>query len=128
MWHLILGVQFLLRRILYSYVFLLETRSRQLIRCFIQWGHVILLPPFVLRDLAFPLESDLIVCKTSSPSICVLSSPSFMDVEFPSDEAILEAMIMDFRPLLELETLQVCYQRNPWPEPSNGLYLENYDA
>jgi hypothetical protein len=87
-----------------------------------------LLPPIGPSNLVFPLESDLTVCETSSPGICVLSSPSFMDVEFPSDEAILEAMIMDFRPLPELETLQVGYQRNPWPEPSNGLYLENYYA
>jgi hypothetical protein len=27
------------------------------------------LPPFVLRDCVFPLESDIVVCKTSSPSI-----------------------------------------------------------
>jgi hypothetical protein len=51
-----------------------------------------------------------------------------MDVELPSDEDILEAMLMDHRPLPELETLQVGYQRNPWSEPSNGLYLENYYA
>jgi hypothetical protein len=49
-----------------------------------------------MRDCVFPLESDLAICKTSSPSICVPSSPDFMDVELPSDEAILEAMIMYF--------------------------------
>jgi hypothetical protein len=86
------------------------------------------LSPLGLSNLVFPLESDLVVCKTSSPGICVLSSPGFMDVEFPSDEAILEAMIMDLRPPPELEALQVGYQRNPWLEPSNGLYLENYYA
>jgi hypothetical protein len=66
------------------------------------------------------------------------SSHDFLDVEFPSDEAILEAMTMDDRPwedmhhilffLPKLETLEVDYQRNPWPEPSNGLYLKKYYA
>jgi hypothetical protein len=81
----------------------------------------LLLSPFVPSDLDFSLESDITICKTSSPGICVMSSLGFMDVEFPSDEAILEALITDFRPLPELETLQVGYQRNPWPEPRNGL-------
>jgi hypothetical protein len=36
--HLILGVQFLLRRNLITYVFLLETWYQQLIHWFIQWG------------------------------------------------------------------------------------------
>jgi hypothetical protein len=69
-----------------------------------------LLPPIGLSNLVFPLESDLVVCKTSSPGICELLSPGFMDVEFPSDEAILEAMIMDLRPPPELEALLVGYQ------------------
>jgi hypothetical protein len=53
-----------------------------------------------LRDLDFSLESDLTVCETSSPGICESSSPNlhdFLDVKFPSDEAILEAMILDGR-------------------------------
>jgi hypothetical protein len=62
----------------------------------------------------FPLEFDLTVCETSSPGVGESSSPNFMDVEFPSDEAILEDMIVDFRPLPELETLQVVYRRNPY--------------
>jgi hypothetical protein len=41
-----------------------------------------------------------------------------MDVELPSDEAILEAMIMDLRPPLELEALLVGYQQ------TLGLSLE----
>jgi len=56
----------------------------------------------------FPLESNLTFCETSSPGIGEFSSPSsfdFLDIEFPSDEAILEAMIMDFQPLPELEDL-----------------------
>jgi hypothetical protein len=60
-------------------------------------------------NMVFPLEYDIVVCETSSPSICELLSLDFMDVEFPSDEAILEAMILDFRPLPKLETLQVDY-------------------
>jgi hypothetical protein len=87
-----------------------------------------LLPPIGLSNLVFPLEYYLTDCEASSPGICVLSSPTFMDVELPSDEAILEAMIMDFQTLCEMETLHVCYQRIPWPEPSTGLYLEHYDA
>jgi uncharacterized membrane protein len=55
-----------------------------------------LLPPIGLSNMALPLESHIIVCETLSPSIYVLSSLNFMDVEFPSYEAILEAMIMDF--------------------------------
>jgi hypothetical protein len=62
-----------------------------------------------------PLGSSNIY-KTSSPDICVLWSPSFMDVYFPSDEAILEAVIMDHRTPLELEDLQVGYQRSPWTQ------------
>jgi hypothetical protein len=53
----------------------------------------------------FPLESNLFFCE--------LSSLGFMDVEFPLDEATLEAMILYFRPLPEVETLQVDYQRIP---------------
>jgi hypothetical protein len=80
------------------------------------------------NNMTFPLEFDLVVCKTLSPGICELSSPCVMDVEFPSNEAILEAMIMEPHPLPELKNLQVGYQRIPWYEPSDGLYLENYYA
>jgi hypothetical protein len=65
-------------------------------------------------------------------------SHDFLDVEFPSDEAILEAMSTDGIPweymhhklffLLKLETLQDDYQRNHCLEPSNGLYLKKYYA
>jgi hypothetical protein len=58
----------------------------------------------------FPFESDLTFCETLSPGLYVLSSPSFMNVEFPSDEAILEDMIMDIQPSIELEDLQVGFQ------------------
>jgi hypothetical protein len=80
MWCLILNVQLLLRRNLYS-----------------------------LSNMVFPFESDLTFCNTLIPGICVLSSLDFMDVDFPSDKAILEAMIMDIRPPTELENLQVGY-------------------
>jgi hypothetical protein len=83
-----------------------------------------LLPPIGPSNLVFPLESSLVFCKTSSPGICELSSPVFMDVEFHSNEDILEAMIMDLQPPPELEYLLVGYQRIPCLEPSNGLYLE----
>jgi hypothetical protein len=84
----------------------------------------ILLSPIGLRDCEFPFESDLIVCRSSSPSsydsliiesansdqnihphmeygqstspIWVVNPPSshdFLDVEFPSYEAILEAIV-----------------------------------
>jgi len=86
------------------------------------------LSPFAPSNLVFPLMFDLIVYETSSPSIRVSLSPSFMDVEFPSDEAILEDMIMDILPLPKLKTSQVGYQRNPWPELSNGIYLEKHYA
>jgi hypothetical protein len=56
----------------------------------------LLFSPFFLSDLDFPLEYDIIVYKTLSPDICVLSSPDSKDVELPSYEAFLEAMIMDF--------------------------------
>jgi hypothetical protein len=46
-------------------------------------------------NLALSLESDI--------TICVFLSPGFMDVEFPSDKAILEAMTMDPRPLSKME-------------------------
>jgi len=51
-----------------------------------------------------------------------------MGVEFPLDEDTLEAMIMDLRPPPELEDLHFCYQRSPWLEPRNGIFLENYYA
>jgi hypothetical protein len=79
-------------------------------------------------NLAFPLEFYLLMCETSIHGVCELSSPCFMDVEFPPDEAILEAMILDFRPLPELKNLQVDYQKRPWSRPRNGPYLENYYA
>jgi hypothetical protein len=47
------------------------------------------LSPLGSSNLVFPLESDIVVCKTSSPSICEFSSPYFMDFEFPSNEATL---------------------------------------
>jgi hypothetical protein len=56
------------------------------------------------------LESDLVVSKTSSHGICELSSLGFINVEFPLDEAILEAMIMDIQPPPKLEALIVGYQ------------------
>jgi hypothetical protein len=87
-----------------------------------------LLSSFDQSDLEFPLEFNLTLCKTSIPDICVLSSLGFMDVEFPSDEAILEVMIMDVRNLSELEYLHVDYQRSSWYEPSNGIYPEKYYA
>jgi hypothetical protein len=65
----------------------------------------LLLSPFFLSNLEFPLELDLTICEISSHSNYLLSSPNFMDVDFPSDEAILEDKIMDFQPLPELETL-----------------------
>jgi hypothetical protein len=71
-------------------------------------------------NLALSLDSDI--------TICVFLSPGFMDVEFSSDKAILETMIMAPHPFLELENLQFFYQRNLWLEPSNGIYLENYSS
>jgi hypothetical protein len=85
-----------------------------------------LLSPIGLSNLAFPLEFDLTIGETSSHGMCAPSSPDFLDVELPSNEAILEAMIIDFIPPPELESLQMTYQRIPWPNLSNGLYLENY--
>jgi len=56
-----------------------------------------------------------------------------LDVELPSNEAILEAMTMDDRSwedthyklfiFPKIETLEVDYQINLWPDPSNELYL-----
>jgi hypothetical protein len=80
-------------------------------------------PPMGPSNMMFPLESYLVIFKTLSHGICETSSPSFMDVEFPSDEDILEAMILDFQPLPKLEASQFDCQRDPWPDPSNGLYL-----
>jgi hypothetical protein len=68
------------------------------------------LPPIGLSNLVFPFESHITICETKGHGICVFLSLGFMDVEFPSDEAILEAMIMDPRPLLELKYLLVGYQ------------------
>jgi hypothetical protein len=83
---------------------------------------------FGLSDLEFPLKSDLTIYETLIPGMRALSSPDLLDVEFPSDEAILEAMIMDFWHPPVMETLQVGYQRGPLLKPSIGLYLENYYA
>jgi hypothetical protein len=83
-------------------------------------------PTMGSSNLTFPFDSDLIVFDTLSSGICELLSPDFMDVEFPLDEPILEAMILDFRSLPKIETLQVDYQKIPWLGPSNGSYLENY--
>jgi hypothetical protein len=63
------------------------------------------LPPLGPSNLVFSLEYDLTICETSSLGICVLSSPGFMYFELPSNEAIVETMILDFRLLPELETL-----------------------
>jgi hypothetical protein len=82
-----------------------------------------LFPPIGPSNMEFTLEFDLDVFNTSSPGICGLSSPSFMDVELPSNESILEAMIMDLRHFLEMKSLLVGYQWNPCLEPNNGLYL-----
>jgi hypothetical protein len=51
-----------------------------------------------------------------------------MNVEMPRDEIILQAMIMDFQHLPELENSQVVYQVNTLAEPRNRIYLEHYDA
>jgi hypothetical protein len=51
---------------------------------------------FGSSNLVFTLDFDLTSYKTLSTGICASSSPNFLDVELPSDEAILESMIMDF--------------------------------
>jgi hypothetical protein len=60
--------------------------------------------------MVFPLESHITICDTSSLGICVLSILRFMDVEFPLDEAILEAMIIDLRPPPEPKALRFGFQ------------------
>jgi hypothetical protein len=65
-------------------------------------------------------------------------SHDFSDFEFPSDEAILEAMTMASIPWEDLhcglcfhpfwETFQVDYQRDSWSKPNNGLFLNQYYA
>jgi hypothetical protein len=87
-----------------------------------------LLRPIGPSNMVFSLESDLVFCETSSPGICELSNPNFMEVELPSNGAILEAMILDFRPLLGMETVQFDYQKIHWLGPSNRISLENYYA
>jgi hypothetical protein len=57
----------------------------------------------------------------------------FSDIEFPSNEAIIEAMTIDYIMWEYLqcglcflpfwETFQVEYQRDSWSEPSSGIYL-----
>jgi len=83
------------------------------------------LSPLAPNNMEFSLDSNLVVCKTSIPGICVLWSHGFMDVYFPSDDSILEAMIMDHRTPSELEYLHASYQRIPCLDPSNGIYLEH---
>jgi hypothetical protein len=121
-----------------------------------------LLPPLVPSGLEYPSESDLVVSRSSSPRDCDSSlidstSPGhslhrhmeygkftspfgtldprlhdFSDFEFPSDEAILEAITTDsilwedlhrglcFLPLWD--TSQVDYRRDSWYEPISRLY------
>jgi hypothetical protein len=62
------------------------------------------------------------------------NSQDFLDVEFPSDKAIHEAMTMTDRLwedmyhqsffISKLETLEVEYEINPCLEPHNGFYLK----
>jgi hypothetical protein len=66
--------------------------------------------PIGLSNLEFTLKSNITICETLSPGIYAPSSPGFLDDEFPSDDDILEDMIMDFLPPIELETLKVGYQ------------------
>jgi len=47
------------------------------------------------------------------PSFDPSSSHDFLEVEFPSQEELFEAMSFN-------------YQRSPWLEPRNGLALNNY--
>jgi hypothetical protein len=56
----------------------------------------ILLPPFCLSNVMLPLVSNITICETLSSGIGESSSIDFLDVELPSDEAILEDMVMDF--------------------------------
>jgi len=68
---------------------------------------------------------------TVEPRLC-----DIVDFEFPSDEAILEAMTTVSIPWEELhrglcflpfwETSQVDYQRDSWSEPSSMLYLNQF--
>jgi hypothetical protein len=122
-----------------------------------------LLPPLGPIDIESLFESDLIVGRSSSPHACdysLIDSTScgqnlhrhmeygqfiscfgtvdprlcdFSDFELPSDESILEAMIMVYIPWEGLhrglcfvpfwETFQVDYRRDSWSEPSSRLYL-----
>jgi hypothetical protein len=54
-----------------------------------------LLPPIGPSDLEFTLKSNITICETLSPGIYAPSSPGFLDDEFPSDDDILEDMIME---------------------------------
>jgi hypothetical protein len=121
-----------------------------------------LFPPLGPSRLEYPSESNLIVCRSSSPRSCdslLIDSASpgqnlhhhmeygqftspfgivdphlrdFLDFEFLSDEAILEAMTTVSIPREDLrrglcflpfwETFQVDYRRDSWSEPSSGLY------
>jgi hypothetical protein len=124
------------------------------------------LPPLGPSGLESPSESDLIFCRSSIPcasdsSLIESASPGqnlhhhmeygqftlpfgtvdpqlhdFLDFEFPSDEAILEAMTMVSIPRKDLhrvlcflpfwETFQVDYRRDSWSKPNNGLYLNQF--
>jgi hypothetical protein len=64
--------------------------------------------PSIFNSLSL-WERDFLSIFNSSLGICVFSIPGFMDVDFPSDKAILEAMIMDLRPPPQLKNLQVGY-------------------
>jgi hypothetical protein len=100
-----------------------------------------LISPIGPSDIEFPLKSYPIVCDTSILGIFESLNPilhEFLHVQLPPDEVILKSMIFYGIPLEyihrilfffpELETLQVDYQRNPWPEASNGICLNNYYA
>jgi hypothetical protein len=62
------------------------------------------------------------------------NSHDFSYIELPSDEAILEAIIIVSIPWKDLhcglcflpfwDTFQVDYRRDSWSEPSSGLYLK----
>jgi hypothetical protein len=125
-----------------------------------------LLPSLGPSALEYPSESYLVVSRSSSPrdrdsSLINSASPGqnlhrhmeygqftspfgtvdprlhdFLEFEFPSDEAILEAMTMVSIPQEELhrglcflpfrETSQVDYRRESWYEPNSGLYLNQF--
>jgi hypothetical protein len=83
---------------------------------YMEYSHLV--SPFMTLDL--PCSRDL------------------LDIELPSDEAILEALTMNYIPWEYLhnglcflpfwENFQVDYRRDSWSEPSSGLYLNLYYA